>query len=297
MQSRFPHLGNSQTISLGKCKVYVQRRLIRLVIGLESTFTVDSKPIRGPNSLRSAGRNVIGPESTFAGKSESRTVYVQRANVDFQSERYSVPRERQQCLLKATKEAKAYKPCQTTDDRDLRDEKKAYNKAKERCRLVTSTPTEVQCLGQLIITFGKYNGKSFKWLVENDDGYIKYVLDRHVKECRHPDNIAINDRWIKDYLLRYVQLLPPVSCHLEMNVDKAIYGQGRFRSFTFMEMWQWYSLHKVFQTVPHSGTDQERKMAQEAYCSVRQWLVMKEEDITTKSLKRFRKYILDREVG
>ncbi|XP_039521831.1 uncharacterized protein LOC120475226 [Pimephales promelas] len=80
-----------------------------------------------------------------------------------------------------------------------------------------------------------------------------------------------------------------------MNVDKAIYGQGRFRSFTFMEMWQWYSLHKVFQTVPHSGTDQERKMAQEAYCSVRQWLVMKEEDITTKSLKRFRKYILDRE--
>ncbi|ROL45609.1 hypothetical protein DPX16_17725 [Anabarilius grahami] len=36
-------------------------------------------------------------------------------------------------------------------------------------------------------------------------------------------------------------------------------------------------------------------MAQEAYCSVRQWLVMKEEDITTKSLKRFRRYILDKE--
>lgn len=40
----------------------------------------------------------------------------------------SVPKERQQCLLKATKEAKAYKPCQTTDDGDLRDEKKAYKK-------------------------------------------------------------------------------------------------------------------------------------------------------------------------
>ncbi|KAK7131740.1 hypothetical protein R3I93_018338 [Phoxinus phoxinus] len=36
-------------------------------------------------------------------------------------------------------------------------------------------------------------------------------------------------------------------------------------------------------------------MSQEAYCSVRQWLVMKEEDITSKSLKRFRLYILDRE--
>lgn len=82
-----------------------------------------------------------------------------------------------------------------------------------------------------------------------------------------------------------------------MNVDRAIYGQGRFRSFTFIEMWQWYSLHKLLQAVPQSGTDYERKMAQEAYCSVRQWLVMKEEDITTKSLKRFRQYILDREVG
>lgn len=40
----------------------------------------------------------------------------------------SVPKARQQCILKATKEAKAYKTCQTTDDCDLRDEKKAYNK-------------------------------------------------------------------------------------------------------------------------------------------------------------------------
>ncbi|KAG1937634.1 hypothetical protein F2P79_018093 [Pimephales promelas] len=56
---------------------------------------------------------------------------------------------------------------------------------------------------------------------------------------------------------------------------------------------EWMSCQ--YNTAPHSGTDQEGKMPQEAYCSVRQWLVMKEEDITTKSLKRFRKYILDRE--
>lgn len=102
---------------------------------------------------------------------------------------------------------------------------------------------------------------------------------------------------MKDLLLRYVQLFPQVSCHLEINVDRAIYGQGRFRSFTFLEMWQWYSLHKTLQADPQAGTDHERKMAQEAYCSVRQWLVMKEEDITAKSLKRFRRYILDKEVG
>ncbi|KAI7813125.1 hypothetical protein IRJ41_014404, partial [Triplophysa rosa] len=34
--------------------------------------------------------------------------------------------------------------------------------------------------------------------------------------------------------------------------------------------------------------------AQQANCSVRQWLVMREEDIITKSLKRFRRYILDK---
>ncbi|XP_065106192.1 uncharacterized protein [Paramisgurnus dabryanus] len=37
------------------------------------------------------------------------------------------------------------------------------------------------------------------------------------------------------------------------------------------------------------------KMAQEAYTSTKQWLVMKEKDITTKSQKCFRRYILDRE--
>ncbi|CAM4514842.1 unnamed protein product [Leuciscus chuanchicus] len=97
------------------------------------------------------------------------------------------------------------------------------------------------------------------------------VLDRHVKESRQPERRAINDEWT------------------------AIYGQGRFRSFTYQEMWQWYSLHKRLQADPQAGSDHERKMAQEAYCSIRQWLVMKEDDITTKTLKRFRQYILDGE--
>ncbi|KAL0188363.1 hypothetical protein M9458_015462, partial [Cirrhinus mrigala] len=91
------------------------------------------------------------------------------------------------------------------------------------------------------------------------------------------------DEWVKDLLLKYVRLFPQVSCHLEINVDRAIYGQGRF------------SLHKTLQSDPQAGTDHERKMALEAYCSVKQWLVMKEEDITTKSLKRFKRYILDKE--
>lgn len=71
-------------------------------------------------------------------------------------------------------------------------------------------------------------------------------------------------------------------------------NRASFRSFTFQEMWQWCSVHKRLQAVPQAGNDHERKMAQEAYCSIRQRLVMKEDDITTKSLKRFRQYILER---
>ena len=45
--------------------------------------------------------------------------------------------------------------------------------AKKRCLLITDNPTEKQYLGLLIVTFGKYDGKSFKWLIENDVGYVK----------------------------------------------------------------------------------------------------------------------------
>lgn len=44
---------------------------------------------------------------------------------------------------------------------------------KKRCLLVTKTPTEKQHVGQLIITFGIFDSKSYKWLVENDVGCIK----------------------------------------------------------------------------------------------------------------------------
>lgn len=123
------------------------------------------------------------------------------------------------------------------------------------------------------------------------------LIDDHIKRsCNQERQATISDEWVKDSLLKYVQLFPPVSCHLEVYIDRAIYGQGRFKSCTFQEMWQWYSLHKLHQTDRTAGSEQDRKMAQEAYISVKQWLMMKERDIKTKTLKRFRKYILDKEV-
>ncbi|KAK0138576.1 hypothetical protein N1851_024888 [Merluccius polli] len=83
----------------------------------------------------------------------------------------TLPQDRHQCLLKASKEAKAVHsrpPHVTQGDSRLRDPKTVYEEAKRRCLLVTPDPTEVQCLGQLVLTFGKYNGKNFRWLAEND---------------------------------------------------------------------------------------------------------------------------------
>ncbi|KAG5286515.1 hypothetical protein AALO_G00015660 [Alosa alosa] len=156
--------------------------------------------------------------------------------------------------------------------------------------------TEAQYLGQLVLTFGWYFGRSFKLLAENDVGYIKYVLDRHLEETQDPKRqTPINDGWLKDSLMSYVTLFPPVSCHLEVNVDRAIYGQGQYKFFTFLEMWRWYSLHKRYQADPQAVSEQERKTVRDAHAAVKQWLLKKEGDITTKSLKRFRLYILEKE--
>ncbi|KAL0963544.1 hypothetical protein UPYG_G00307770 [Umbra pygmaea] len=174
-------------------------------------------------------------------------------------------------------------------DHRLRDPETAFEDAKRRCGL--ERPTEVQYLGQLVLTFGRYTGRTFRWPVENGAGYVRYLIDRHVKESRQLERLAaFNDEWVKYSLLKYVELFPTVSCHLEINIDRAIYGIGRFRSFTFLKMWQWYSQHKYHQADPRAGTEQNQKMAQEAHTSIKHWLLMEKSDITYNSLKRFRQW-------
>ncbi|KAL0961596.1 hypothetical protein UPYG_G00354600 [Umbra pygmaea] len=170
----------------------------------------------------------------------------------------SLPAERQQRHLNASREAKAQQRrsqfAQPQDHR-LRDPKTAFEEVPG---------------GSWCFTFGLYTGRTFRWPVENDVG----LIDRHVKESLQLERrAAINEEWVKDSLLKYVELVPPVSCHLEINVDRAIYGPARFRSFTFLEMWQWYSQQKPHQADPRAGIEQDRKMAQEAHTSVKQWLL------------------------
>ncbi|XP_035660467.1 uncharacterized protein LOC118405149 [Branchiostoma floridae] len=211
----------------------------------------------------------------------------------------SVVAKRQQCILvptDAAREALKVPKKSLSVPPACMEEKTALQEAKRRCRQYSAQPTEVQYLGQLVLTFGKYTNKTFKWLLENDVGYVKFLVDKHLKDVRNTARkVEVRDRWLKDSLLKYVNHFPPVSSHLEVNIDSCTYGHGRFKDFTYKEMWEWYKYHKVLEADQQLGTAQDRKMAKEAFLSIRQWLRLREEDITSRPMKRFRQYILGKE--
>ena len=121
------------------------------------------------------------------------------------------------------------------------------------------------------------------------------LLDKHCKERdKRTGTEHINEGWLKESLLKYASYFTPVSSHLEKNIDICLYGYGRFKSFYYKEMWEWYQQHKLLRADPQAGTADERSRAKEAFDSVSQWLGMTEQSITSKSMKRFRKYILDK---
>lgn len=86
--------------------------------------------------------------------------------------------ERQQCALYRTQAARSLE--RKGDQKfplpspGLLDEKTALNEARHSLnKNGYSNPSKKQCLGQLVIPFGKYRNATFKWLIENDVGYVK----------------------------------------------------------------------------------------------------------------------------
>ncbi len=72
------------------------------------------------------------------------------------------------------KNPSAGKKAPTADDARLWKEETALEEAKGRVMAHgVPSPTQEQYLGQFILTFGKYCHCSFKWLLENDVGYVK----------------------------------------------------------------------------------------------------------------------------
>lgn len=64
---------------------------------------------------------------------------------------------------------------------------------------------------KLVITFGKYLGKDFQWLLENDVGWVIWLL--HQYQTQGEVNPLL--KWQKEQLLQYVRMFQAVNCHLE----------------------------------------------------------------------------------
>ncbi|XP_038071853.1 uncharacterized protein LOC119740580 [Patiria miniata] len=215
----------------------------------------------------------------------------------------SVRPDRQQCVLKCTRAAVEYQrkkrdPTPSAADSILWDERTALVGARRRANARgVPNPTEQQYLGQLVITFGKYTHCTFQWLLENDVGYVKYLVDKHIKETHNrAREVPIRDGWVKDLLWRYAESFRQVSTHLEKNIDECVYPVPAFRSRTFSEMWDMYNMYRtVYQNDPQAASQDTVQLCKKAYCSVRYWLEISVKAISSQQLKRFRQYISDKD--
>jgi len=103
------------------------------------------------------------------------------------------------------------------------------------------------------------------------------------------------NQWVKDLLAEYAESFPQVSILLEAYIDRCIYGQKGFEDSTFQEMWELYTQYGKHKKKPEQFTDSERDGAQKAYSSVRRWLNTPVTRITSVPMKRFRKYIYEKD--
>ncbi|XP_072571414.1 uncharacterized protein [Paramormyrops kingsleyae] len=70
--------------------------------------------------------------------------------------------------------------------------------------------------GQLVHTFGKYAGQSFRWLLENDVGWVVWLLGEYCQKGEQNDHL----KWQKERMLEYVRDFPSVRCHLDKKLKK-----------------------------------------------------------------------------
>lgn len=62
--------------------------------------------------------------------------------------------------------------------------------------------------GQLVMTFGKYAGQTFRWLLENDAGWVAWILAEYI----HQGELNELMKWQKERLQEYVNNFPSVTC-------------------------------------------------------------------------------------
>ncbi|TKS90327.1 Zinc finger protein 182 [Collichthys lucidus] len=70
--------------------------------------------------------------------------------------------------------------------------------------------------GQLVISFGKYAGQTFRWLLENDVGWLVWLLFEYCQKGEKNELLM----WQKERLLEYAREFPPVTLHLDRRLKK-----------------------------------------------------------------------------
>lgn len=65
--------------------------------------------------------------------------------------------------------------------------------------------------GNIVISFGKYAGQTFKWLAENDVGWTVWMVDEFRRKGDKNQHLC----WLKNKLLEYVEDFPAIHTHLE----------------------------------------------------------------------------------
>ncbi|RXN13747.1 hypothetical protein ROHU_009480 [Labeo rohita] len=77
--------------------------------------------------------------------------------------------------------------------------------------------------GQLVVTFGKYAGQSFRWLLENDVGWVIWLLSEYCQKGEKNDLL----KWQKERLLQYAREFPPVTFHLDKRLEESRKDKGK----------------------------------------------------------------------
>jgi len=65
--------------------------------------------------------------------------------------------------------------------------------------------------GQLVIVFGKYTGQTFRWLLENDVGWLMWLLFQYCQQGEQNELLKLQ----KERLLQYASEFPPVTWHYD----------------------------------------------------------------------------------
>ncbi|XP_034036665.1 uncharacterized protein LOC117519426 [Thalassophryne amazonica] len=79
------------------------------------------------------------------------------------------------------------------------------------------------------------------------------------------------------------------------SIDRCIYGQRGFEDRTFQEMWELYCQYSAQKDRPERFSEADKNIIVKAQSSVRRWLNTPLTHITSVQMKRFKKYITDKQ--